>query len=102
MIVLHPELVCYLSMTPAPVSDPCPMPLPLPIGISVEAACKSISSDLLDKFNFALVWGTSTKYNPQRVGMAHMLHDEDVLQVFGIPHCHPTIRRGGYENTSTP
>ncbi len=50
-------------------------------GISVEAACKSISTDLLTKFNFALVWGTSTKYNPQRVGLAHVLHDEDVLQV---------------------
>ena len=50
-------------------------------GISVEAACKSISKDLLEKFNFALVWGTSTKYNPQRVGLAHQLDDEDVLQV---------------------
>jgi small GTP-binding protein len=50
-------------------------------GISVEAACLSISKDLLSKFNFALVWGRSTKYNPQRVGLAHVLADEDVLQV---------------------
>lgn len=36
---------------------------------------------MLDNFNYALVWGTSTKYNPQRVGKEHMLCDEDVLQV---------------------
>jgi hypothetical protein len=36
---------------------------------------------MLDNFNYALVWGTSTKYNPQRVGKDHVLHDEDVLAV---------------------
>lgn len=36
---------------------------------------------MLDNFNYALVWGTSTKYNPQRVGKDHLLEDEDVLQV---------------------
>ncbi|KAG7398500.1 Developmentally-regulated GTP-binding protein 2 [Phytophthora boehmeriae] len=50
-------------------------------GVSVQSACMSISKDMLDNFNYALVWGTSTKYNPQRVGKEHMLHDEDVLQV---------------------
>ncbi|RHY34940.1 hypothetical protein DYB32_000567 [Aphanomyces invadans] len=42
---------------------------------------RQISKDMLDNFNFALVWGTSTKYNPQRVGKDHVLQDEDVLQV---------------------
>lgn len=50
-------------------------------GLSVEAACKAISRDLLAKFNFALVWGRSTKYNPQRVGLTHVLQDEDVIQI---------------------
>ncbi|KAF4324269.1 hypothetical protein BBO99_00000923 [Phytophthora kernoviae] len=50
-------------------------------GVSVQSACMSISKDMLDNFNYALVWGTSTKYNPQRVGKEHMLSDEDVLQV---------------------
>lgn len=25
--------------------------------------------------------GTSTKYSPQRVGLQHIMHDEDVIQV---------------------
>ncbi|DBA02379.1 TPA: hypothetical protein N0F65_007198 [Lagenidium giganteum] len=50
-------------------------------GTSVSAACLSVSKDMLDNFNYALVWGTSTKYNPQRVGKDHCLEDEDVLQV---------------------
>lgn len=50
-------------------------------GLTVEAACKAISRDLLSKFNFALVWGRSTKYNPQRVGLTHVLQDEDVIQI---------------------
>ena len=50
-------------------------------GLSVQAATRGISKELLDVFNFALVWGRSTKYNPQRVGLSHMLMDEDVLQI---------------------
>ena len=42
-------------------------------GLTVEDACRTISKDLLDKFNYALVWGRSTKYNPQRVGKTHLL-----------------------------
>merc|ERR1712167_244158 len=50
-------------------------------GFSVENVCKSVSKDLFDKFNFALVWGVSTRFNPQRVGKDHQLMDEDVLQI---------------------
>ena len=45
-------------------------------GLTVEAACKSVSKELLDIFNFALVWGRSTKFNPQRVGLTHVMTDE--------------------------
>eukprot|EP00606_Chrysophyceae_sp_TOSAG23-5_P001227 GSChrysophyteH2.ASY1.ANO1.1695.1 assembled CDS len=50
-------------------------------GLDIKAACKSVSNDLLDIFNFALVWGRSTKYSPQRVGLTHKLADEDVIQI---------------------
>lgn len=29
----------------------------------------------------ALVWGTSVKHQPQKVGKDHMLNDEDVVQI---------------------
>mmetsp|Transcript_2210 Transcript_2210/g.7435 ORF Transcript_2210/g.7435 Transcript_2210/m.7435 type:complete len:177 (+) Transcript_2210:838-1368(+) len=48
---------------------------------TVEAAAGRISRELLKVFHFAWVWGTSVKFSPQRVGLAHVLHDEDVLQV---------------------
>mmetsp|Transcript_33083 Transcript_33083/g.72870 ORF Transcript_33083/g.72870 Transcript_33083/m.72870 type:complete len:412 (+) Transcript_33083:179-1414(+) len=50
-------------------------------GLDMEAAVKSISSEMLPIFNFAFVWGRSTKFNPQRVGLHHLLEDEDVVQV---------------------
>jgi len=48
---------------------------------TVEAFVERIHRGLLKQFKHALVWGTSTKYNPQRCGLAHVLHDEDVVQI---------------------
>lgn len=51
-------------------------------GVNVEAACKMLSKDMLEKFNYAMIWGTSVKHSPLRCGINHVLHDEDVLQIF--------------------
>ncbi|ORC91926.1 putative developmentally regulated GTP-binding protein,putative [Trypanosoma theileri] len=48
---------------------------------SVEHICKRIHKDIASRFKYALVWGTSAKHQPQRVGIAHQLEDEDVLQI---------------------
>jgi len=50
-------------------------------GVTVEAACKQVHRSLVAEFDYAMVWGTSVKHTPQRVGLAHALHDEDVIQV---------------------
>jgi hypothetical protein len=50
-------------------------------GTTVEAACKQVHVSLLVSFDYAMVWGTSVKHTPQRVGLSHVLHDEDVIQV---------------------
>lgn len=34
----------------------------------------------------ALVWGTSVKHNPQKVGKDHVLRDEDVVQIIKSSH----------------
>lgn len=47
---------------------------------STTAQCTS-SLILLFRCNSALVWGSSVKHNPQRVGKEHVLNDEDVIQI---------------------
>ena len=39
-----------------------------------------INYDIFSKFS-ALVWGSSVKHNPQKVGKEHKLNDEDVVQI---------------------
>ncbi|CAG0899434.1 unnamed protein product [Cyprideis torosa] len=48
---------------------------------SVEHVCHAIHRTLVGSFKYGLVWGRSAKYSPQRVGLAHPMCDEDVLQV---------------------
>ncbi|XP_067859197.1 developmentally-regulated GTP-binding protein 2 isoform X3 [Heptranchias perlo] len=48
---------------------------------SVEHVCHRIHRTLASQFKYALVWGTSTKYSPQRVGLTHIMEHEDVIQI---------------------
>ncbi|KAF7136109.1 hypothetical protein RHSIM_Rhsim08G0007100 [Rhododendron simsii] len=48
---------------------------------TVEDFCERIHKDMLKQFKFALVWGSSVKHKPQRVGKEHELEDEDVVQI---------------------
>ncbi|XP_010785921.1 developmentally-regulated GTP-binding protein 2-like [Notothenia coriiceps] len=48
---------------------------------TVEHVCHRIHRTLVGQFKYALVWGTSTKYSPQRVGLTHIMEHEDVIQV---------------------
>lgn len=50
-------------------------------GVTVEHVCHAIHRTLAAQFKYALVWGTSTKYSPQRAGINHIMHDEDVIQI---------------------
>ncbi|XP_027730260.1 developmentally-regulated GTP-binding protein 2 [Vombatus ursinus] len=50
-------------------------------GASVEHVCHRIHRTLASQFKYALVWGTSTKYSPQRVGLTHTMEHEDVIQI---------------------
>ncbi|KAG6657446.1 hypothetical protein I3843_04G084300 [Carya illinoinensis] len=48
---------------------------------TVEDFCNRIHKDMLKQFKYALVWGSSAKHKPQRVGKEHVLEDEDVVQI---------------------
>lgn len=48
---------------------------------SVEHVCHVIHRTLAAGFKYALVWGMSAKYSPQRVGISHIMKHEDVIQI---------------------
>lgn len=48
---------------------------------TVEDFCIKIHKSLVKDFKVALVWGSSVKHQPQRVGKDHVLNDEDVVQI---------------------
>ncbi|KAF7007425.1 hypothetical protein CFC21_022368 [Triticum aestivum] len=48
---------------------------------TVEDFCNQIHKDMAKQFKYALVWGSSVKHKPQRVGKEHELEDEDVVQI---------------------
>jgi small GTP-binding protein len=48
---------------------------------TIEDFCNRIHKSMIKNFKHALCWGTSVKYNPQKVGKDHKLMDEDVVQI---------------------
>ena len=57
------------------------MPVILRRDANVLDFCSYIHRDLAKNFGYGLIWGTSVKHRPQRVGKRHMLEDEDVVQI---------------------
>lgn len=49
---------------------------------SVRDVCLQIHKDFVSNFKYALVWGASAKHMPQKVGLGHVLEDEDVIKIF--------------------
>eukprot|EP00053_Salpingoeca_punica_P008655 m.77387 g.77387 ORF g.77387 m.77387 type:complete len:365 (+) comp14696_c0_seq1:121-1215(+) len=50
-------------------------------GSTVRDVCRALHRTMENHFKAALVWGTSSKHQPQRVGLTHVLEDEDVIQI---------------------
>jgi len=48
---------------------------------SIEDVCDQIHRTLKDTFKYAMVWGASARHVPQRVGLSHMVADEDVVSI---------------------
>ena len=46
-----------------------------------EHFCNKIHKTFLKNFKYAIVWGSSVKHQPMKVGKEHELHDEDVIQI---------------------
>ena len=50
---------------------------------TIEDVCDAIHRTLKDSFKYALVWGASARHVPQRVGLSHVVADEDVVSIVG-------------------
>lgn len=50
-------------------------------GSTIEDVCDTIHRTLKDTFKYAMVWGASAKHVPQRVGLGHVVSDEDVVSI---------------------
>lgn len=48
---------------------------------SIEDVCNQIHRNMKDTFKYAMVWGASARHIPQRVGLSHMVSDEDVVYI---------------------
>ncbi|EEH36154.1 GTP-binding protein [Paracoccidioides lutzii Pb01] len=48
---------------------------------TIEDVCDRIHRTLKDNFKYALVWGASARHVPQRVGLGHVVADEDVVSI---------------------
>ena len=48
---------------------------------TVRDFCNRLHKSIVNQFQYAWVWGSSVKHQPQRVGLDHVLMDEDVVQI---------------------
>jgi small GTP-binding protein len=48
---------------------------------TVENVCNKLHRNMKKEFRYGLVWGKSVKFGGQRVGLTHVLEDEDVLTI---------------------
>jgi small GTP-binding protein len=56
-------------------------PMILREGQTVADACRHIHRDIQRSFRYATVWGPSAKHAGQKVGLDHVLRDQDVLTI---------------------
>jgi ribosome-interacting GTPase 1 len=50
-------------------------------GSTVGDVCSKVHRNMIKDFRFAQIWGRSAKFNGQKVGLDHILRDEDVLTI---------------------
>lgn len=48
---------------------------------TVGSFCDRVHRDIRTKLKYAWVWGSSVKHQPQKCGVSHVLHDEDIVQL---------------------
>ncbi|MFH1229282.1 MAG: TGS domain-containing protein [Candidatus Aenigmatarchaeota archaeon] len=67
--------------TKQPGKKPEARPMVIEMGDTVGDAANRLHKDFLKFFKFARVWGPSAKFDGEKVGMEHVLKDEDILEI---------------------
>jgi len=57
-------------------------PLIMRRGATIADVCRKLHRGMLESFRYARVWGKSVKYQGQRVGLDHVLEDEDIVTIY--------------------
>jgi uncharacterized protein len=50
-------------------------------GCTIQDVCNKIHRNMVRDFRFSYIWGKSAKFGGQKVGLDHVLYDEDVLTI---------------------
>lgn len=58
-------------------------PMIVRVNSSVAEICDRIHRELRKNFKYAMIWGASAKFPGQKVGLEHVLKDEDVIMIIG-------------------
>jgi hypothetical protein len=61
---------------------PVDLPMILKKGSTIKDLSSKIHKSFLQRFNYALFWGPSSKFPGQRVGLSHELKDQDIVEIY--------------------
>jgi ribosome-interacting GTPase 1 len=61
--------------------DPSPKPFTLKRGATLQELAKSIHGEFIKNFAYARVWAKRLVFSPQRVGLAFVLEDGDIVEI---------------------
>ncbi|MHA1532370.1 MAG: TGS domain-containing protein, partial [Candidatus Heimdallarchaeota archaeon] len=50
-------------------------------GATVADVAEKIHTSFLKRFRYAKIWGTSTVHDGHQVGLGHILHDKDIIEL---------------------
>ena len=56
-------------------------PMIMRSGCTIQDVCNKIHRNMATDFRFSYIWGKSAKFGGQKVGLDHVLSDEDVLTI---------------------
>ena len=79
--ILFNELELIRIYTKQPNGQVSDKPLILKKGSTVLDVAKSIHKKFVENFLYAKIWGPSAKYPGERVGLDHVLHDGDLVEI---------------------